>query len=130
MKYIALIISITQITVTSAFFPSGLPLGVTWGQGTSLNFGLPSGFGKGADNASENGNDKKDDKKITAGGLVQLITAGMGAPFLGDYQGVDEVREEYLVMSFSSLPQCFLCESKHTTRLLLKRRKLENSCFL
>ena len=42
-----------------------------------------------------------------------MITAGMGAPFLGDYQGVDEVREEYLVMSFSSLPQCFLCESKH-----------------
>lgn len=94
MKYTALIISFLQITSTSAFFSSGLPLGVTWGQGTSLNFGLPSGFGKGADNASENGsgNEKKEEKKITAGGLVQLITAGMGAPFLGDYQGVDEVR--------------------------------------
>ena len=29
-------------------------------------------------------------------GLVQLITAGMGAPFLGDYQGVDDVSEGWM----------------------------------
>ena len=75
----------------AAFFaPPGVP-GVRWGQGTRLDFGLPSGFGGGSKSdepATEETN--KPEKKISAGGLVQLITAGMGAPFLGDYQGVDE----------------------------------------
>lgn len=46
-----------------------------WGQGTSLSFGLPSGFGGKSD---ETPKEKKEEKKISAGGLVQLITAGMG----------------------------------------------------
>ena len=75
----------------AAFFaPPGVP-GVRWGQGTRLDFGFPSGFGGGSKSdepATEETN--KPEKKISAGGLVQLITAGMGAPFLGDYQGVDE----------------------------------------
>ena len=29
----------------------------------------------------------EDDKKIGWKGLVQLITAGMGSPFLGDFEG-------------------------------------------
>jgi hypothetical protein len=32
-----------------------------------------------------------EEKKITTKGLFQLIAAGMGAPFLGDYEGVDNV---------------------------------------
>lgn len=47
------------------------------------------------DDAKKNGgkSDKKkddDDKKVGLSGLFQLITAGAGAPFLGDYQGIDE----------------------------------------
>ena len=30
------------------------------------------------------------EKKIGLSGLAQLITAGMGSPFLGDFEGVDE----------------------------------------
>jgi hypothetical protein len=85
-----LTISALQITSISAFIHSGLPR-VVRGQGSSLSFGLPGGFG-GKNNDKAEGQEKKDEKKITAGGLVQLITAGMGAPFLGDFEGVDKVR--------------------------------------
>lgn len=56
-----------------------------------MGFGFPSGFGgsKADDNKADA--EEKPEKKISAGGLVQLITAGMGAPFLGDFEGVDEV---------------------------------------
>ena len=54
---------------------------------TQLHFGIPT-FGPKDD---KNGDDKKnDDKKISLSGLIQVITAGMGAPFLGEYEGVDE----------------------------------------
>jgi hypothetical protein len=86
MKTIVLI-SLLSFNMASAFIPSRVP--VAWGQGTSLSFGLPS-FGGRSDEKEENP-DKKE-KKISAGGLLQLITAGMGAPFLGDFEGVDEVR--------------------------------------
>ena len=33
---------------------------------------------------------KGEEKKIGLSGLAQLITAGMGSPFLGDFEGVDE----------------------------------------
>ena len=68
----------------AAFFATpgvGVP-GVTWGAGTKLDFGFPSGFGAGTKSDKPVEDKKKPEKKITAGGLVQLITAGMGAPFL------------------------------------------------
>jgi hypothetical protein len=89
MKSAILITSALQLTPAASFIPSGLP--VAWGQGTSLNFGLPSGFG--SNKSDDKPDQKKDEKKISAGGLVQLITAGMGAPFLGDFEGVDKVSE-------------------------------------
>lgn len=71
----------------AAFFaPPGVP-GVRWGAGTKLDFGLPSGFGSKSDEPAE---EEKPEKKITAGGLLQMIAAGAGAPFLGDYEGVDK----------------------------------------
>ena len=92
-----IILSALPVTSTAAFFPSGLPM--AWGQGTSLGFGLPSGFGGSkSDEKVEGGNKKKEEKKISAGGLVQLITAGMGAPFLGDFEGVDEVSIKYTLI--------------------------------
>lgn len=83
----AALISLLSFNKSSAFIPPRAS--VACGQGTSLSFGLPSFSGK-SDEKEENV-DKKE-KKITAGGLLQLITAGMGAPFLGDFEGVDEVR--------------------------------------
>lgn len=34
--------------------------------------------------------ESKEEKKIGMSGLFQLITAGMGSPFLGDYEGIDK----------------------------------------
>lgn len=51
---------------------------------TELHFGIPTFQPKKDDG------DKDKDEKIGLKGLAQLITAGMGAPFLGDFEGVDE----------------------------------------
>ncbi|KAL7427923.1 hypothetical protein ACHAXM_002420 [Skeletonema potamos] len=58
--------------------------------GTRLDFGLPSGFGSKSDEPADGAEDKKPEKKISAGGLLQMIAAGAGAPFLGDFEGVDK----------------------------------------
>ncbi|KAL3799972.1 hypothetical protein HJC23_007445 [Cyclotella cryptica] len=87
----ALLISILSFNKAIAFIPSGVP--VAWGQGTSLSFGLPSFGGK--SDEKDDSTDKKE-KKISAGGLLQLITAGMGAPFLGDFEGVDEETGKFM----------------------------------
>jgi len=68
--------------------------------GTKLGFGF-NGLGSPKPD-NEEGADKPE-KKIGAAGLLQLITAGMGAPFLGDYQGVDEVSDRVMVISFVCL---------------------------
>ena len=60
---------------------------------TQLNFGIPKAF-----LPKEDDDTTKDDKKLDAmpkkelslSGIVQLITAGAGAPFLGDFEGVDK----------------------------------------
>jgi len=59
---------------------------------TELNFGIPSFLTpKSDDDESESkSSTKTEEKKMDMKGLIQLITAGAGAPFLGDYQGVDE----------------------------------------
>lgn len=51
---------------------------------TELYFGIPT-FGK-KDEDEEQENPKLEKKKIGLEGLFQLITAGAGAPFLGDFQ--------------------------------------------
>eukprot|EP01083_Nonionella_stella_P200233 733512_1 len=59
---------------------------------TQLQFGIPT-FGAGKDKeekASKNDIDSLPEPKIGMSGLVQLITAGMGAAFLGDFEGVEE----------------------------------------
>jgi hypothetical protein len=67
--------------------------------GTKLNFGF-NGLGSPPDDGKADA--EKPEKKITARGLIQLITAGMGAPFLGDYQGVDSVSANILFWCFVS----------------------------
>ena len=59
---------------------------------SQVNFGFfPSSSDDG--DKSEKNLEKKD---IGLKGLAQLITAGMGAPFLGDYQGVDKETGKFM----------------------------------
>jgi len=53
---------------------------------SSLNFKIPFTGDSSSNEKSEEG----EEKKIGMSGLLQLITAGMGSPFLGDFEGVDE----------------------------------------
>jgi len=53
---------------------------------TKIHLNLPN-FGKERDDESKEG---EKEKKIGFGGLLQLITAGVGSPFLGDYEGIDK----------------------------------------
>ena len=63
---------------------------------TELFFGIPKFLEPKNDDDDENNNKSSKDpmleneKKIGLGSLFQLITAGAGAPFLGDFQGVDK----------------------------------------
>lgn len=62
---------------------------------TNLHFGIPT-FGPKNDDDEEKDPSIVDDKKIGLAGLAQLITAGLGAPFLGDYQGVDKETGKFM----------------------------------
>jgi hypothetical protein len=59
---------------------------------TELQFGIPT-FQPKKDDSDDI---KKDEKKIDAKGILQLITAGMGAPFLGDFEGVDKESGKFM----------------------------------
>eukprot|EP00538_Stauroneis_constricta_P013886 CAMPEP_0119561516 /NCGR_PEP_ID=MMETSP1352-20130426/17828_1 /TAXON_ID=265584 /ORGANISM="Stauroneis constricta, Strain CCMP1120" /LENGTH=149 /DNA_ID=CAMNT_0007609733 /DNA_START=30 /DNA_END=479 /DNA_ORIENTATION=+ len=62
---------------------------------TSLQFGTPT-FQPKKDDDGEDGSDSKPVKKMDLKGLAQLVTAGMGAPFLGDFEGVDEESGKFM----------------------------------
>ena len=53
------------------------------------------GFFPSADDG-ESSDENLEKKDIGLKGLAQLITAGMGAPFLGDYQGVDKESGKFM----------------------------------
>lgn len=59
---------------------------------SDLHFGIPSFLtpDEDKDDAKQGDESNSPEKKVGWKGLVQLITAGAGAPFLGDFQGVDE----------------------------------------
>jgi hypothetical protein len=69
---------------------------------SKLQFGLPSWFT--TPESVNDDNEKKlssnqaqvPDAKIGWSGVIQLITAGLGAPFLGDYQGMDEETGKFM----------------------------------
>lgn len=86
---IAAILSITSLMCVDAFAPANpqrTPITI------QLNFGIPTfgGNNKGDEESKPDFQEDKPEKKIGMSGLVQLITAGMGSPFLGDFEGVDE----------------------------------------
>ena len=75
-----------EITNITAFSIQDIRTNVARPSQTQLHFGIPT-FGA-KDNKEDEGKDEE--KKINASGLFQLITAGMGSPFLGDFEGVDK----------------------------------------
>jgi hypothetical protein len=83
---IPLAVALLSVLGTQAFAPSHPSVR----QSTELQFGIPTFEPKDDDNSKKD--PKLEEKKIGLGGLVQLITAGLGAPFLGDFQGVDKAR--------------------------------------
>jgi len=60
---------------------------------TELHFGIPT-FGRSKDDEAEDdvkgAGEGDPTKNIGMSGLVQLITAGMGSPFLGNFEGVEK----------------------------------------
>jgi len=64
-------------------------------QPTELYFGIPT-FGKKDEEEEEEEDPNLEKPKIGLKGFVQLLTAGAGAPFLGDYQGVDKESGKFM----------------------------------
>lgn len=60
---------------------------------TQLQFGIPS-FGAKDDEKEDE--EELPPKQIGMKGLLQLVTAGLGSPFLGDYEGVDEETGKFM----------------------------------
>lgn len=79
---------ILATTGAKAFMPSQTSTRVASSSSTELQFGIPTFQPKKDDD--DDSSDKKEEKTVGLKGLAQLITAGMGAPFLGDFQGVEE----------------------------------------
>ncbi|CAB9497034.1 expressed unknown protein [Seminavis robusta] len=80
----------------AAFAPMAKPSSAVASK-TQLNFGIPSFLTPKQDDDEEG--DKIEalpKKELTLAGVVQLITAGAGAPFLGDFQGVDEETGKFM----------------------------------
>ena len=64
---------------------------------TQLAFGIPSFLTpKNDDDDKDTTTSKKEEKKVDLKGLIQLITAGAGAPFLGDFEGVDKETGKFM----------------------------------
>jgi hypothetical protein len=90
---ISLLVALAAAIVGSinAFVPSN-KLIHSRAAATELQFGFPTFEPK----KDDDGKDPKDEKKIDAKGVIQLIAAGMGAPFLGDFQGVDKETGKFM----------------------------------
>ena len=67
---------------------------------TALNLGIPKFFlpkeEQDEASSSSSASPAKEEKKVGMKGLLQLITAGAGAPFLGDFEGVDEETGKFM----------------------------------
>jgi hypothetical protein len=83
----AAILSLTFLGLANAF----APIPIQQRQSTQLQFGIPTfGAGKDKKEATAPSDSNEPKKKIDLSGLVQLITAGMGSPFLGNFEGVEK----------------------------------------
>jgi hypothetical protein len=65
-------------------------------KGTTLYFQVPNFGAKDEQKDENNDSSKREKKSIGLSGLIQVITAGMGAPFLGDFEGVEEETGKFM----------------------------------
>ena len=72
---------------------------------SQLHFGLPSWFtppepaettATATDVNNQDNPAVVPEPKISMSGVIQLITAGLGAPFLGDFEGVDKETGKFM----------------------------------
>ena len=96
MKQILVFLT-TSVVISSslAFAPASLASTKKVHSSSSLYFGIPT-FGGGDKNDEEPEIEGLEKKQIGASGFLQLLTAGLGAPFLGDYQGVDKESGKFM----------------------------------
>ena len=89
MKYVTLA-TIAFFGNAKAFSPNPIHASRS---STQLNFVIPTfGAGKDKEDKPETGKNQEDkpEMKIGLSGIMQLITAGVGSPFLGDFEGIEE----------------------------------------
>jgi len=94
VSFIIVLVTISaQCSLNEAFVPNLQQAQISSAySSTELQFGLPT-FGRKDDDKEDNveGLGEVDPgKNIGMSGLVQLITAGMGSPFLGNFEGVEK----------------------------------------
>lgn len=93
MNHKASLLAVFAALVGSEAFLPSVPINERAATSTRLQFGIPS-FGP--KDEEDEVDDKLEKKKIGLEGLVQLITAGAGAPFLGDFKGVDKETGKFM----------------------------------
>lgn len=85
----SLALALVATSSVQAFAPTQSRSAVSRLDTTELQFGIPT-FQPKKDDEDDKPKEGLKKEKIGFEGLVQLVTAGLGAPFLGDFQGVDK----------------------------------------
>ena len=91
-RHLALLASVAALSGANAFAP--VQQGNRVATSTQLQFGIPT-FGKKDDDEAKDPNLEKEEN-IGLKGLLQLITSGAGAPFLGEFQGVEKETGKFM----------------------------------
>ena len=92
------VVAASLVTGSQGFAPAPKPSSAI-STTTQLNFGIPKSFLPKDDKEKETAAKKEDalpKKELSLSGILQLITAGAGAPFLGDFEGVDEETGKFM----------------------------------
>mmetsp|Transcript_12047 Transcript_12047/g.17445 ORF Transcript_12047/g.17445 Transcript_12047/m.17445 type:complete len:151 (+) Transcript_12047:68-520(+) len=92
MQRVSLLALLVVLASTDAFSPGFISSGRSTNKAVSraLNLKIPFTGGGGSSEEKKASNEPEEEKpKISLSSVIQLITAGAGSPFLGDYEGVD-----------------------------------------
>lgn len=90
---LALLATVAALSGANAFAP--VQQGKHVATSTQLHFGIPTFGAKKDDDEPKDPNLEKEEN-IGLKGLLQLITSGAGAPFLGEFQGVDKETGKFM----------------------------------
>jgi hypothetical protein len=92
-RHVALLATVAAFSGASAFAP--VQQGNRVATSTQLLFGIPT-FGPKKDDDEPKDPNLEKEEKIGLKGLLQLITSGAGAPFLGEFQGVEKETGKFM----------------------------------